>query len=248
MVLSGNEIKLLANNHQLITPFIQSNLRNSSYDLTVGDEFYSGSQHQSKLITTYLGINETFEIPAYGLAYILCNETIKLPFDLTARISLRMSLIYKGLILTVQPPFDPNYEGKAIIFLHNMSTSPVFLKRGDRIATLEFIKIKDPVNINIFNQSNVLSLQQNIKHDIKSGLSDLIQKDKKNNRKENFLIINFVAALGIFLALFSYITDKMITSAKEEMNIQHQKELSELKEKVNILLNTKNSNDQIIDR
>lgn len=240
MVLSGIEIERLTSSNSLIVPFIKENLRNSSYDLTVGDEIYCGSQHNSKLVTTYLGLDETFEIPAYGLAYILCSENIKLPNNITARISLRMSLIYKGLILTVQPPFDPNYNGKAIIFLHNMSTSPVFLKRGERIATLEFFWISNPKLEDIFDQVTVRSLQQNIKHDVQSGLSDLIKKDEKNNNKENFLILNFVAALGIFLALFTFITDKMVNSAKDEMNIQYKNKINELESQIKSIKNEKN--------
>lgn len=247
MVLSGIEIERLTSSNSLIAPFIKKNLRNSSYDLTVGDEIYCGSQHKSKLVTTYLGLDETFEIPAYGLAYILCSENIKLPNNITARISLRMSLIYKGLILTVQPPFDPNYDGKAIIFLHNMSTSPVFLKRGERIATLEFFWISNPKVEDIFDQVTVRSLQQNIKHDVQSGLSDLIKKDEKNNNKENFLILNFVAALGIFLALFTFITDKMVNSAKDEMNIQYKNKINELESQIKSIKNEKklvNSNNE----
>lgn len=201
MILSGKEIERLCIQQHLISPFNENNLRNSSYDLTVGEEIYCGARDDIPTIsTTWLAPYESFKIPAYGFAYILCNENIKLNYCITARVSLRMSLIYKGLVLTVQPPFDPNYNGKVIVLLHNMSTEPIFLKRGERIVTIEFSYVCGATRSNkseIFDQPSVISLQEKITTDMKSGLNSLITKDQKNNQRYQILVIGLWAAVGV---------------------------------------------------
>ena len=242
MVLSNLLIKKLANEKNLISPFKEENLRNSSYDLTVGREYFPGkSSNQSTLITNILRPGESFAIPAYGLAYILCSEVIELPNDLTARVSLRMSLIYKGLVLTVQPPFDPNYKGKAIIFLHNMSTSPVYLKRGERIATIEFFSIQEPDN-GIVQQDSVTTLNENIKYEVTSGLTELILKDKKNTSKNNLLLTTSITILTLILTAIAMLLNFVFTTAdksfdyyKKEIDAKYQNDISELNTKIQFL-------------
>ncbi|MCL6184931.1 hypothetical protein MU404_16500 [Acinetobacter baumannii] len=239
MILSGIEIGKLVEKQSLISPFIEKNLRNSSYDLTVGDEIYCGSKHSLTMRTTYLGENESFEIPAYGLAYILCNENIKLPSYVTARVALRMSLIYKGLVLTVQPPFDPNYNGKVIIFLHNMSTTPVYLKRGERIATMEFCLVFNTKSEDIFDQPSVNSLQEKITHDVQSGLTDLVLKNNKNKTNYNIfftVVIGVLGALiaiyGVFLSIAYNIPEKSFEIYKNSIDAKYAAEISSLNAKI----------------
>lgn len=206
MITSGQEIKRLCLEKKMITPFCEKNLRNSSYDLTVGDEVYCGSNQTENLRirTTYLAKNDSLKIPAYGFAYILCSENIKLDYCMTARVSLRMSLIYTGLILTVQPPFDPNYNGKVIVLLHNMSTEPIYIKRGERIVTIEFSYVCGATphhTPEIFNQPSVVSLQEKITTEMKSGLNALITKDQKNNQRYQILVIGLWAAVGVIATI-----------------------------------------------
>lgn len=247
MVLSNIEIKKLCNNQNLITPFIEGNLKNSSYDLTVGDEFYCGKTDGSIITTSALAIDETFKIPAYGLAYIICNEYIELPNYLTARVSLRMPLIYQGLVLTVQPPFDPNYKGKVIVFLHNMSTAPVHLKRGERIVTMEFFYIINP-DTTIINQRSVISLKQSIKNEVTSGLTDLVLKNNKSKSNYNIFFSVSLGVLTILLTIFVgflsvafTVPEKSFESYKNNIDTKYASEISGLNFKIEKLENQLNS-------
>ncbi|WP_175715323.1 dCTP deaminase [Burkholderia ambifaria] len=146
MILSNNEIQGLVGQHPpLIDPFVAGNVRLSSYDLTIGSEYYISADGKSSAIATQqLSPNQSFTIPPHGICFILSGEDINLPEDITAKISLRMSLVYRGLVLTSQPPFDPGYSGKAVVMVHNLSSDAHHLKRGDRIATIEFVKVHNP--------------------------------------------------------------------------------------------------------
>jgi deoxycytidine triphosphate deaminase len=145
MLLSNIDIQGLAAQYPpLIDPFVSSNVRLSSYDLTIGDEYYiSADGKSSAIVTQHLLPNQSFTIPPHGICFILSEEDIHLPKDITAKISLRMSLVYRGLVLTSQPPFDPGYSGKAVVMVHNLSSEAHHLKRGSRIATIEFLKVQN---------------------------------------------------------------------------------------------------------
>jgi len=237
MITSGQEIKRLCLEKNLITPFSEKNLRNSSYDLTVGDEIYCGNSETDNLRirTTYLAKNDSFKIPAYGFAYILCNENIKLDYCMTARVSLRMSLIYKGLILTVQPPFDPNYNGKVIVLLHNMSTEPIYLKRGERIVTIEFSYVygatPSPTS-EIFDQPSVASLQEKIKSEMKSGLNELIVKNQKNSQKHRGLVTIVITTLSIFAAITLGMSPMIGTYLEKRLDSKYASEIESLKTEI----------------
>lgn len=146
MILSNSDIQRLAGQQPpLIHPFVPGNVRLSSYDLTIGGEYYiSANGESSTIVTQQLQPNQSFTIPPHGICFILSEEDINLTKDITAKISLRMSLVYRGLILTSQPPFDPGYSGKAVVMVHNLSSEAHHLKRGSRIATIEFLKVQNP--------------------------------------------------------------------------------------------------------
>lgn len=233
MIVSGKEISKQCLEKNLITPFAKDNLRNSSYDLTVGDEIYCGAEIQNlRIRTTFLARNDGFKIPAYGFAYILCNETIKLPHCMTARISLRMSLIYKGLVLTVQPPFDPNYNGKVIVLLHNMSTEPIYLKQGERIVTIEFSYVCGTTPLStkeIFDQPSVNSLQEKISTNMKSGLTELIMKDQKNNQRYHILVIGLWAAVGVIATISLCMAPLSAYYAEKKLENKYSTEIENLR-------------------
>ena len=241
MIISGKEINKQCLEHNLITPFISNNLRNSSYDLTVGDEVYCGAEIESlRIRTTFLAKNDSFKIPAYGFAYILCNETIKLPHCMTARVSLRMSLIYKGLVLTVQPPFDPNYNGKVIVLLHNMSTDPIYLKRGERIVTIEFSYVfgTTPLNsLEIFDQPSVVSLQEKISTHMKSGSTELIMKDQRTNQRYHLLVIGLWAAVGVIATISLCMAPLSAYYAEKKLEAKYSTEIEGLRADVQKLQN-----------
>ncbi|WP_084210033.1 dCTP deaminase [Ralstonia sp. A12] len=215
MILSNSEIQgLIGQQRPLIAPFISANVRLSSYDLTIGGEYYiSTNGKSSAIVTQQLLQNQSFTIPPHGICFILSEEDISLPNDITAKISLRMSLVYKGLVLTAQPPFDPGYSGKAVVMIHNLSSDAHHLKRGDRVATIEFIKVMNPsVPGSPATHRSVTNVLGQLTTPVKSSLSEISAQAVSAQKRVLWLssqVIIFAALVVAILAVpgfYSYST------------------------------------------
>lgn len=211
MILHNNEIERLSSGGlDLIAPYKTENLRASSYDLTVGDEYYIGQTDASYSFETQsLGPYKSITIPPHAVCFILSTEQIHLPPDITARVSLRMSHIYAGLVLTSQPPFDPKYNGKVVVMLHNLSSASYHLKRGDRIATIEFTKLLAATTHSRVHRS-VTTLEEQLTKPLVSSLSEIANTAKSTQDKVVWLssqMLIFAALVVAVLAVpgfFSY--------------------------------------------
>jgi len=201
----------------LIEPFDESNLRGSSYDLTVGEEYYIGEDFAlSKLSTEKLRVKQSVTIPPHAVCFILTEEHIQLPKDVTAKVSLRMTHIYAGMVLTSQPPFDPGYKGRVVVMLHNLSSEPFHLKRGDRLATIEFARLLAATDKHRAHRS-VATLEEQLPKPLISSLSDIARSSSAAHEKVVWLsgqMLVFAALIVAVLAVpgfmsFSSITDRM---------------------------------------
>ena len=211
MIINDAQIDFLSNGADpLVAPFDVENLRLSSYDLTVGDEYYIGQSDASLVFETqFLRRSQSITIPPHAVCFILTAENIHLPSDITARVSLRMTHIYAGMILTSQPPFDPNYNGKVVVMLHNLSSAPYHLKCGERVATIEFTKLIAPAT-GIRAHRSVGSLEAQLSKPLVSSLTEIANVSKSVQDKIAWLsgqMLIFAALVVAVLAVpgfFSY--------------------------------------------
>lgn len=205
MILRDETIRKLSIHHTppLISPFNGDNLRGSSYDLTIGPEYYidQGSRSTS-LETQSLRERQSFTVPPHAVCFILTTESIHLPLHVTAKVSMRMPHIYAGMVLTSQPPFDPGYNGKAIVMLHNLSSVPVFLKRGERIATIEFSQL-DGSRTSSPSQSSVTSIEQSLSRPLVSSLTEMSKKSQSAVDKVNSLSGQMLAFAALVVAILA---------------------------------------------
>lgn len=212
MILNDAEIKSLSNmSPGLIFPFDEkNNLRLSSYDLTVGDEYYIGQSDASFTFETQkLRASQSITIPPHAVCFILTAENIHLPSNVTARVSLRMTHIYAGMVLTSQPPFDPTYNGKVVVMLHNLSSASYHLKCGERVATIEFTKLTaDAIGRHVHR--SVGSLEAQLSKPLVSSLTEIANVSKAVQEKLTWLsgqMLVFAALVVAVLAVpgfFSY--------------------------------------------
>lgn len=90
-------------------------------------------------------LRHTLTIPPYGSAIIELKETVdtytaaiqhkKL---IIGRFDLKLSQVYQALISQQATQVEPLYQGKLYCFIHNLSGSSIFMREGERIATIEF--------------------------------------------------------------------------------------------------------------
>lgn len=211
MILNDEKIEELSTGGaSLVAPFNTANLRLSSYDLTVGDEYYIGQSGASQIFETEkLRQSQSITIPPHAVCFILTAEDINLPSNITAKVSLRMTHIYAGMVLTSQPPFDPNYNGKVIVMLHNLSSAPYHLKSGERVATIEFTTLTAPAKRTRAHRS-VVSLEAQLSRPLVSSLTEIANTSKSVQDKITWLssqMLVFAALVVAVLAVpgfFSY--------------------------------------------
>ncbi len=247
MILNDNEITIRSNAaNGLISPFNPDNLRLSSYDLTVGKEYYIGQSDTGSLFETQnLRDSQSITIPPHAVCFILTEEEINLSDDITARVSLRMTHIYAGMVLTSQPPFDPNYQGKVVVMLHNLSSAPYHLKCGERVATIEFTKLISRAQGNRAHRS-VHNLEAQLSKPLVSSLTEIANASALIQSKINWLggqMLIFAALVVAVLAVpgfFSYSTllDRL-TEQRDQIK-ENSKEIDDFKKKLELSESTTN--------
>src|SRR4030042_2445972 len=140
MVLSGGTIKRLISVGKIkITPFAESRVGAVSVDLRLGEQALNPDTGKEINLNDYhLSLDE----------FLLANtiEKITLPSDLIARIIPRSSLARLGILVTFDADLlPPNYSGKPLLTMKNLSKKPVLLRAGLAVCQLLFEEVDKPV-------------------------------------------------------------------------------------------------------
>ena len=224
MILSDKDIRKYYQNsdNTLIDPFNSADLKSASYDLTAGNKYYSysgrsrkkrflgksrgGSQKSKDENMIELKQGDKIKIAPRGSAIVISQEKLIMPEDLCATVSLALSLVKKGLIMAVQPPIDPGYEGKIIALLHNMSDENIEIDFGKHILTLIFYKLSSNPESTYEGRYRDITLEQfcddslkqaalvNLTEEAKRACADAQDAAKKSNA---FMIKSLTFILGL---------------------------------------------------
>ncbi|OGY23203.1 MAG: dCTP deaminase [Candidatus Woykebacteria bacterium RBG_13_40_15] len=140
MVLSGETIKKYVKEGEIkIDPYDESQVGAVSVDLRLGNQALNpDSGKEINLQDYHLSLDE----------FLLANpiETITLPSNLVARIIPRSSFARLGILVTFDADLlPPNYSGKPILTMKNLSKKPVLLRSGLAICQLLFEEVDSPV-------------------------------------------------------------------------------------------------------
>ena len=140
MVLSGKTIKKLLSKKRLkINPLKHESVGAIAVDLHLDKTALNpDNSKEVSLKDFHLSLDEFY------LASTL--EFIELPNNLVARIVPRSSLARLGVLATFDADIlPPNYAGKPILTLKNLSRKPVLLKPGLAVAQIMFEQVDQEV-------------------------------------------------------------------------------------------------------
>jgi dCTP deaminase len=140
MVLSEKSIKNLIKTGKLkINPFSESSVGAVAVDLHLDETALDpDTSKEVSLADFHLSLDEFFLAST--------QEFIELPGDLVARIIPRSSLARLGVLATFDADIlPPNFAGKPILTLKNLSKKPVLLKPGLAVAQIMFEQVDQPV-------------------------------------------------------------------------------------------------------
>ena len=140
MVLSNKTIKKLIDEEKIqISPFNEADLGSISIDLHLGQQALNpDSGEQFNLEDYHLSLDE----------FLLSNtkEHIKLPDNIMARVVPRSSLARIGVLATFDADIlPPNYSGKPVLTLKNLSKKPILLKEDLPVCQIIFYQVDKAV-------------------------------------------------------------------------------------------------------
>jgi deoxycytidine triphosphate deaminase len=213
-VLPGQEIRRLAETKGMIKPFAPERLKPASYDLSVGNEYYlyRNERGDSPRITQ-LRKGDSLAIPPNAVCYVLTGETVCIPHDVAGLISLRVSLLSRGLVMPMQGQIDPGYTGKIVAMLYNLSDKPVMLGYGDHVITIQFHRLEQSAEVTYGNQADksdrsyqgLDKLEKFMRGPINSSLRGLAS-DLEGWRKDFYNFVpHILAALAISVAVITIV-------------------------------------------
>ena len=135
-VLLSDQIAYYAQVYDMIEPFCEEALRPAGYCLHVGEEFMIAGQRFNFEKQNL----KDFSIEPYEVAVIKIKEKICLPRFLIGRWDIRVTHAYRGLMWVGGAQVDPGFKGHLYCPIYNLSNRPVRLRRGEKLAVIDFVK------------------------------------------------------------------------------------------------------------
>jgi hypothetical protein len=75
------------------------------------------------------------------LVYVMSEEQLDLPRDVTADLSLKRKISHLGIQVLGGSSVDPGYRGRLVFALHNLSTRPFPLQPGRKLVAAQFYRL-----------------------------------------------------------------------------------------------------------
>ena len=134
-----------AANSKLIVPFSKDQIDCNAYTLRMGIQYYKTADREIKSSETQkrelLGPNDSFLIPSGQFAFLLSRESVSVPIDSMAFISMRLDIKLQGLINVSGFNVDPGYTGKLVYAVYNASPSSIQISENDLLFKIWFCNL-----------------------------------------------------------------------------------------------------------
>lgn len=124
----------------MIDPFNIGNLSGATYACEISGEYNFWNENKVLNSATLKGDNELRILPN-SITFIAIKQYFRIPSYIVLRFNLRVSHVYKGLLLGTGPIVDPCFEGQLFIPLHNLTSNSYIIKKNALIIDVEFTKM-----------------------------------------------------------------------------------------------------------
>lgn len=121
----------------LVQPFDEENVDCAAYTLHVGNEFYVSPDRKmpspQRHTVQSLEHEEAFTIPPGQFAFLVTEESVRVPDDAIAFISIKARLKFNGLIDISGFHVDPGYHGRLLFSVLNAGPRPIHLRHNQPV-------------------------------------------------------------------------------------------------------------------
>ena len=139
-LLLSNEIERFCDNGLLIDEnYEKKQLRPASYTLRVGYDYVDSRGNRRRLTKAA----PSFYMEPNSIAYVSTFESLDLPFYVVARFNLRVTWVYRGILLGTGPQVEPGYRGFLSCPLFNLTDRAVKITLKEDFATIDFERTSD---------------------------------------------------------------------------------------------------------
>ncbi len=126
----------------MLSPFYPDKLKPASYEMAfLGKCVYWDEEEKKQVRIIKRG--EEFVLRRNSIAFVTLEPTFLLPDYIALRFNLKITHIYRGILLGTGPLIDPGFTGKMSVPLHNLTINDYTLVGGEDLIWMEFTKISD---------------------------------------------------------------------------------------------------------
>jgi dCTP deaminase len=210
----------------LISDFDKDRIDHASYRLRIGREVYVSPTGEPgdprNKPKKELKPGEGFTIPAGQFGFILTEETVQVPMEAMAFISIRAGYKFRGLVNVSGFHVDPNYEGQLLFSVFNAGPGPIHLSQGEDCFLIWYADLDRPSAVE--KKKGYSSIPSDLTGPLASGLESFASLHSKINENERAINNRFAkverdhAVLrwlgGIILALLIVLATKNCTGVR----------------------------------
>ncbi len=140
--LSSQKIVALQESDKIILPFDENRVKSGAYELSLGSEaFRTDSKDRKKEILK--DKKEQVVINPGQFALLLTEETVNIPLDKIAFISIKAGIKLSGLVNVSGFHVDPGFKGKLLFSVYNAGSGQISLEQGKPSFLIWFANIDE---------------------------------------------------------------------------------------------------------
>jgi dCTP deaminase len=140
-ILAETELKKAIAEGRLIHGGRASAVEGVKYDFSLGSQMLFGGKAPMDVSKLSEGERANLAVKPGELVYVMSEETVELPNDIRADLSLKRKISHLGIMVLGGSSIDPGYKGKLIFALYNLSTRPFPLQTGNKLIAAQFYRL-----------------------------------------------------------------------------------------------------------
>lgn len=134
-VLSNEELIESVKSNQIITNGAVENCEEIKYDFRLGENILKSSFRRPVKFSELTAEEKSKCSIAPGeVVFVMTEEKLNLPNNIFCQLSNKRKIGHGGIIVLGGLMIDPNYKGRLIFGLYNVSSAPYLLKPGRKLA------------------------------------------------------------------------------------------------------------------
>jgi len=205
----------------VVSPSDINNLKSASYELRLGDEYYKTNSDKGTRVK--IKKNEPIIIEPGQLAMLLTHETITLPNNLLAFISIKAGVKFRGLVNVSGFHVDPGFKGKLKFVVFNAGSSNVILDWQQPLFPMWLCTLNADTEAYEGRHGDQKSITSEDVYKMQGDViapNELNEKFRDLKKKISKLKIVWAAALTLSVAIFVGSTSKCADATLNSTNIQ----------------------------